>query len=459
MGIGKRLAITGLALTMITTPFVNRPPKEPPQINNCECGDWLAAATNIRSASDFQVFEPMLQELAAEAPVPSSRIVVLPPQQEYPLAAGHYYWLNDTIYIEEDSMTTTDFLSSGNSLKNLGIWLHEQGHHYDHQICIFSDFECFWMREIEAEAFLFYVVEHIGTHCDSVLGTLLIRERLPLLDLLLDPELAVSMAIDIMDRTHSRPSDFESSPVNLRDRRLLKDVSLLILLGSHGSFRDVYWDIYDSSWSDLIQRLRENPSLAAEGSRSLRNLLVRMSGFEIPINTQLDLSTLQVFEPGLLNINPKESTTVGTMEGSSHIRAIGNTSSINMGFRHSPELDVLTLTVSNEIIESLEFILNLAVNNRGRMSLQLISSIYEDRYTLIIPDLTASEAFLIMADLRYDPSLFSSSQDVSINPDDYLRFVQSIVANIADGLRRGNGDIEADYLLNELDYLLFRANL
>lgn len=220
-------------------------------------------ATNIHRPGDFAPFEPILRELTNSDPVPFSKIVFAPTASIHTTcgihAGGCYRSSDQRIFISFDSFDqgvgrppsnsylcgitgNSDFSISSRS--RFETYLHEQGHHFDlHQSTSPSGQ---WIDQLEAEAFVFFVAEHIAKRYDLDLGLGILEHKseIPLIR----PSFTSAQII-------AQTASESFNPWNAD----LCATGIFTLLGSgFESFADLWFFVHTNSEETVARRIRSN---------------------------------------------------------------------------------------------------------------------------------------------------------------------------------------------------------
>lgn len=206
----KALAYGALASACVHSfPVPSRP--EPSQVTaSAPRGvDWSAASI-IRASRDFAVWEPMLSELAGEAPLPHERVHIVPAERAAQVCLGglgcNYerdcasstwhgrieIYINERTEVEviDAEEKITGLLGSRGTYSyprsRLSAYVHEQAHFYGRHILrassrsrsTISERKENWDCELEAEAFVLYFAQHLAENYDMETGRMILRNIL-----------------------------------------------------------------------------------------------------------------------------------------------------------------------------------------------------------------------------------------------------------------------------------------
>ena len=179
------LAGSMLALPACGNALVAKPPSS---VKPIQTDTNLYEKAHISKNQDFEQFEPILENMANERPVPWTRVSFLSgsefSEKCSSLAGACYRPPDDEIVINQRKLLPT-ILFCGNAgcpketydIWAFGSWLHEQGHHYDRYYGHVNSRTDAWLNEVEAVAFEFYFGEHMAKHYDARLGLSLLSKE------------------------------------------------------------------------------------------------------------------------------------------------------------------------------------------------------------------------------------------------------------------------------------------
>ncbi len=444
------LAASGCAY-LVHKPVVAPPPAKVER-RVSENRDWFAAASNIQKNSDFKPFEPILEEITGEKPVDAKAVQFISKTGKDKCeerAGGCYNWVSDGIAIRDErysagkrgNLETTGYCRlqheedlDGDS--RLMVWLHEQGHHYDRHLGLSQLAR--WIDETEAEAFIFYAAEHIAKKYDARLGSSVIANRL-LGAGFENPEWAAGKAKELIGGAKGLDPD----------STLLKDLSVLVLLGSGlESFGDAWYYIHTHTEEQVAERVRNNVERIGEGILVAERILRGLSGSEIPVPASFDRAAfdsleIEPFPSGGELITSKSGADLyaHTENFSAHlIYWIMENSEIwrlNVTDRHSPAMPILRVEAKKK--------------KDGKVSLLLVNQPFSSpTEELELPDSTAGKGTLMVEDNPLNLSMCQKNRsEIVVDNKEYIELAKSLFVKVADALRAGGNAGQAEYVEKE----------
>ena len=271
--------------------------------------DWFGLASHIEQSSDFRPFEPILEELTGERPVPHTRVYFVDNGDLHNIcsenAGGCFVDRFNEIFIGrqvyDSGLTQWNIFAApvcdmpeGESLSprsRFDVWLHEQGHHYDRYLTDTRRGE--WIDQTEAEAFDFYAAEHIARNYDRRLGLNLLGNKITeygLSDWIYYPQTALEGSGVIFSRI-SR--DFDQWAGDLSDASVL-----LLFSHSRPTFGDVWYYIHTHEEEQVGREILESAENPEESMRVLSQRLLALSGGSVTAPSEFDTSIIENFELG-----------------------------------------------------------------------------------------------------------------------------------------------------------------
>jgi len=429
--------------------------------------DWFAAAADIRQPSQFRPFEPILEELTGEQPVPVDRVTFVSNEELRrrcdPDAGGCYHESGDSIDIGEEIYApglrngtyTIGYCEAQQSSdldddSMIRVWIHEQGHHYDRYLGLWST--DMWINQTEAEAFTFYTAEHLARNYDARLGLSIIANRLRLYSVF-GPELVAESTSELIGKV-------EAGDIDQQDE-MLADLSVLVLLGSgFQSFGDVWYYIHTHTHEEVMQKIVDNATRAGDGIVTAQRIMLELSGSDLAAPATFDASIFEAFQPGQLRIDSVMQE-VENSRAARGVYASGGSLLIFLDFRHSENMDSLHLSVSSEStpLPDEVFTVDIARDTMGRLSMRFIDETREYTYILNLPDASAVEAELTTEGNPLALTVcLSDSRQVSVDPATYVRLAESVLARVVTAMREGGSEAEASYLEGEITRIFGRAS-
>jgi len=277
--------------------------------------DWFSAALNIQHPMQFRAWEPVLEEMSGEKPVPWQKVFLADPLYvhefcDHENSVGCHTPGRGLIHIStEHSQGGLGYgmpyqggqgrcvAKRGPGLRSyprLGAYVHEQGHSFDRQLG--KDDESKWIDQLEAVLFELYFAEHSARALDRRLG----------LDLYIKLLSSAKVGIIHMaDRTLGDGTDHDL-PLRigmLRDGRMdpwcggLALQSALALLGSGSpDFSDAWYFVHTSPQQEVVSRLESSAGAVERGRRQAERNMVALAGGKTKVRDLL--SELEAFVPG-----------------------------------------------------------------------------------------------------------------------------------------------------------------
>ena len=269
-----------------------------PRTLNFREGELFRAATNIQRPSDFELFEPILEQITQQEPIRFNAVSFAQDREIAEVCQSH---VRGCYNPRERRITLSqDLLDSGrgervhNGICEVGrrrgisssarilTWIHEQGHRYDNQLR--ENREGQWIDQVEAEAFVYYVAEIIAQRYDRNLGLSILDEKSEMY--IIQPG---STREAIINRTNS--SDFNPWEIELANTSIFA-----LLSGSFSNFGEIWYFIHTHSEEEVAQRIRIDSRRPNQAKRKFDQIMESIhptqreagENFEIPISISLE---------------------------------------------------------------------------------------------------------------------------------------------------------------------------
>ncbi len=424
--------------------------------------DWFSLGINITDATVYANFEPIVQELAGEAPVPASRVTLVSDERLRaicsPDAGGCYRRAQQDIFIGETvfepgashhrSRRGHCRMQSSSSLTRnhrLGVWVHEQAHHFDRHLG--TNLRDRWINEIEAESLIFYFAEHMARHYDMRLGVDMIHVKLYrqlLRSITWDAEAATERAQERLALM-----DTGDDSVNFT---YLGNIGLAALLSTRQlSFGELWYFVHTHSHDEVEMLARGNLGNLAEGHELANSMMNTLIDFEMDISHSFDASSIRDFRieddvaamPVYISYgDPEADHGFGWTEGFYIFRFTSRPRGDDMEWR----LNVVDTRMPFGIY-LFTIIVYRDADGTTRLELQGPDDL-EQTQSLLIPDITRNRAIVIAGANPLDLTFcVTRRRQVSVDAEEYLDMVGNVADELRASLERSETDASLQYLM------------
>ncbi|MFH1393675.1 MAG: hypothetical protein ABII71_05210 [Candidatus Micrarchaeota archaeon] len=455
------------------TPRGTRAAPDPVEVRRTvsEENDWFRAA-NIIEASDFRIWEPIAREISGREPIPSERVSLVSDEELRAIcsneAGGCFRPGPRDIFIGEGMFREGISQQAGIRYRDhcrvmpgsiieansrLEVWAHEQGHSFDGYLGHNANDK--WANEIEAEAFVMYLGEHIARHYDARIGISLIHNALVRTG---DPAVAEDAFRELVSRQASSARD-----------TTLGNISVSALMGTgFQSFGEMWYYVHGHRHSEVLARVRANIGRIDEGFDREDEIMRSLAGVEREYPGSFDMSPFSEFalsEHSTSYRHPRwEETSIDN--GIQWVNEAGWTTA-----RYREEDGNRTLEISTrrgvgrgasarqEFINRIRgfsgssiFRLTMRRSASGVVSLEFVGPDRVDPINVLgIPDTSASRAMLVTNSNPLNLSFcFSSSREIEVNPQEYVATARHVLSVLRGNLEQGEGE-DAQWLLDFLE--------